>query len=348
VLAQLIVMGLAAGCLYSLIALAMVIIHKTSEILNFAQGEMAMISTYFAFFLLTRLELPFWAAFPAALGFSLLLGALCELLFLGPAREHGRVIPLILLWSFTALMVYLAIFSAPGVPVTLAVVVLAFAIWITAELLGKKKLWRAPTLLGLIIITLGMEMILYGAAGGIWGASQESLPTPVSDLSVHELGSVVISDLNLVIFGTSVVLMLGLFLFFRYTRVGIAMKATAQNPLAARLMGIRPRRIYLLTWALSSLVGAIAGLLTASAQPLDPNLMMEPLLKGFAAAVLGGMNSLPGAAVGGYLLGILENLAAGYLPDGTQFKSTIAFLVIVLVLCVRPSGLLGRHYIKKV
>jgi branched-chain amino acid transport system permease protein len=170
----------------------------------------------------------------------------------------------------------------------------------------------------------------------------------VSDLSVHELGSVVISDLNLVIFGTSLVLMLGLFLFFRYTRVGIAMKATAQNPLAARLMGIRPRRIYLLTWALSSLVGAIAGLLTASAQPLDPNLMMEPLLKGFAAAVLGGMNSLPGAAVGGYLLGVLENLAAGYLPDGTQFKSTIAFLVIVLVLCVRPSGLLGRHYIKKV
>jgi branched-chain amino acid transport system permease protein len=340
-------MGLAQGCLYSLIALAMVIIYKTSEILNFAQGELAMVSTYFAFLLLVGFGLPFYLAFPATLLFALALGALCEILFLQPARERRRFVPLTLLWTFTLYLLYLAIFSKPGVPMTLAAIVLVFALWMTGETFTKRPL-RMPSLLGLIIITLGLEMVLYGTAGGIWGASQESLPSPVSDLSVHEVGSVVISDLNLVIFGVSLMLMLMLFLFFRYTRVGVAMKATAQNELAARLMGIRPGRIYSFTWALASLVGALAGLFTASAQPLDPNLMMENLLKGFAAAVLGGMNSLAGAVLGGCLLGIIENLVAGYLPDGTQYKSTVAFLVIVLVLCVRPSGLLGRHFIKKV
>jgi branched-chain amino acid transport system permease protein len=340
-------MGLAQGCLYSLIALAMVIIYKTSEVLNFAQGELAMVSTYVAFLLLVGFGLPFWVAFPATLLFAMVLGACAELLFLQPARERARVFPVVLLWTFTLYLIYLALFRGPGVPLTLAVVVVVFAFWMTSETFTKRPL-RKPTLLGLIIITLGLEMILYGSAGSIWGASQESLPTPVSDLSVHEVGGVIISDLNLLMFGASLVLMLVLFLFFRYTRLGIAMKATAQNEMAARLMGIRPGRIYPFTWALASLVGAVAGLFTASAQPLDPNLMMENLLKGFAAAVLGGMNSLAGAVLGGCILGIVENLVAGYMPDGTQYKSTVAFLIIVLVLCIRPSGLLGHHFVKKV
>lgn len=346
-LAQLIVMGLATGCLYSLIALAMVIIYKTSEILNFAQGELAMVSAFFAFYLLDGLGAPLYIALPFTLVFSMALGTLSELLFLRPARERTRVVPLALLWMFTLFLLYLTIFESPGVPMTLAIIVLVFALWMTGETLAKRP-YRNPTLLGLIIITLGLEMVLYGSAGGIWGTSQQSLPSPISDTSVHLIGSVAVSDLNLVVFAVSLGLMLFLFLFFRYTRVGIAMKATAQNPLASRLMGIRPLRIYSFTWALSSLVGALAGLLTASAQPLDTNLMMESLLKGFAAAVLGGMNSLVGAVLGGCALGVLENLVAGYLPDGTQYKSTVAFVVIILVLCIRPSGLLGHHYVKKV
>ncbi len=344
---QLVVMGLATGCLYALIALAMVIIYKTSEILNFAQGELAMLSAYFAFVLLEGFGLPWTLVLPATLIFSMILGSLCELLFIHPARERSRAIPLVLLWSFTAFVLYLAVFRSVEVPAILAVVVVIFALWMTAETLTKRPL-RQPTLLGLIIITLGLEMILYGTAGGIWGADQQIMPAPVSDFSVHEIGGVVISDLNLVIFGSSIVLMALLTLFFRYTRLGVAMQATAQNEVAARLMGIRPRRIFAFTWALAALVGALAGLMNASAQPLDPNLMMEPLLKGFAAAVMGGMTSLRGAVLGGCILGVLENLVAGYLPDGTQFKSTVAFLVIVLVLCVKPSGLLGHHYVKKV
>ncbi len=345
---QLVVMGLATGCTYALIAIAMVIIYKTSEILNFAQGELAMISTFIAFMLLESFGAPFAVAFPAALAFAMVLGSLCELLFLYPARERVRAIPLLVLWGFTAFVGYLAVFPEPGVPKTLAAFVFFFAAWMTAETFSKKRPPRQPTLLGLIIITLGLEMILYGMAGGIWGANQQALPSPVSDTSVRQVGSVVISDLNILVFAVSIFSMSMLFVFFRYSRLGIAMKATAQNMVAARLMGMRTTRIFSFTWALSSLMGAIAGLLTASASPLDPNLMMEPLLKGFAAAVLGGMNSLPGTIVGGCILGVLENLVAGYVPDGPQFKSTIAFVVIVLMLVVRPSGLLGHHYVKKV
>lgn len=344
---QLVVMGLATGCLYALIALAMVIIYKTSEILNFAQGELAMVSAFFAFMLIDGLGLGWPVALPLTLAFSMLLGATVELAFLHPARERARLIPLILLWAFTTFVVALAVTKPDEVPAALALLVSAFGLWMTAETFSKRP-HRKPNLLGLIIITLGLEMILYGSAGAIWGAEQQILDAPVSDLSVHTVGGVVISDLNLVIFGTSILLMAGLALFFRYTRLGVAMKATAQNEVAARLMGIRPARIFAFTWALSALVGALAGLLTAASQPMDPNLMMEPLLKGFAAAVLGGMTSLRGAVLGGCILGVLENLVAGYMPDGTQFKSTVAFLVIVLVLCIKPSGLLGHHYVKKV
>jgi branched-chain amino acid transport system permease protein len=346
-LAQLILMGFTAGCSYALIALAMVIIYKTSEILNFAQGELAMFSTFIAYFLLVDMGAPFLVAFPATLLFAMILGACCELFFLQPARERSRLMPLLVLWTFTLFTLYLAIFPTPAIPVLLAVLVTLFSIWMTLETFAKRPPRQATTI-GLIIITLGLEMMLYGLAGWFWGASQEVLPTPVSDLSIHKIGGLVVSDLNLLVFAVSFGVMASLFAFFRFTRIGIAMKATAQNPLAARLMGVRTGRIFSLTWAISSLVGALGGLLIAASQPLDPNLMLEPLLKGFAAAVLGGMTSLVGTIVGGCTLGILENLVAGYMPDGTQFKSTVAFLVIVLVLCIRPAGLLGRHYVKKV
>jgi len=299
-LGQLIISGLSIGFCYALIAISMVIIYKTSEVLNFAQGEMAMLATFVAYTMLTGLGLPFAAAFPLTLVFAFVLGALIHLCFLRPAKE--------------------------------------------------------PTLLGLIIITLGTEMILYGTAGWLFGADTKNFPSPISDTNVHvlqdvhlgalRLGDVVVSDLNIVVVATAVVLMLLLGAFFRFTRLGIAMKATAQNPAAAELMGIRTKRIYTFTWGLSSLVGAVAGMLMAPLTMLDPNMMMDPMLKGFAAAVLGGMTSLVGCVLGGCLLGVIENLVAGYVS--TEFKSVVAFVIIVLVLCIRPSGLLGRHYVRKV
>jgi branched-chain amino acid transport system permease protein len=289
-LSQIIVSGLAIGSCYALIALAMVIIYKTSEVLNFAQGEMAMVSTFFAYSLLSTYNIPFIIVFPLTLVFSLILGMIVEFAFLRPAKN--------------------------------------------------------PTVLGLIVITLGAEMVLYGFAGWKWGAETKSFPSPILDTRVYNLKGIIISQLNLWIFAVCISLMLILFLFFRYSKLGVAMKATAQNQMAARLMGIRSKRILSLTWGLSSLIGAVAGVLIAPITLLDPNMMIDPLLKAFASAVLGGMTSLPGAALGGGILGVVENLFGWYVS--TEFKSVVAFAIIVIVLCIRPSGLLARHYVKKV
>jgi len=160
------------------------------------------------------------------------------------------------------------------------------------------------------------------------------------------VGPAVVSYLNIATLLVTLVLMLILFLFFRYTKVGIAMKATQQNLLAARINGIRANRILSITWGMSSLIGAVAGMMLAPIATLDPNLMMDPLLKGFASAVLGGMTTLVGSVIGGYILGIIETLFGGYVS--LQFKSIVAFLIIVLVLCFKPSGLFSKHYVRRV
>ncbi len=287
---QLIVSGLAVGACYALLALAMVIIYKTSEVLNFAQGEMAMVSTFVAFTILETYHVPFpWAVFLTLL-FASLLGIFFEMVFLRRAKD--------------------------------------------------------PTVIGLIIITLGFEMILMGFAGWKWGPDQRSFPFPISSIEAYNFYGLIISKINFWTIVISLVLMFILFLFFRYTKLGIAMRATQQNPLAARVMGIRTKWILSFTWAISSIVGAVAGMLIAALGILDPPMMMDPLLKGFASGVLGGMTSLPGTAVGGALLGIIENLFGGYVS--LAFKSVVAFIIIILMLCIRPSGLLAKHYVKKV
>lgn len=287
---DLIIGGLSIGACYALVALAMVIIYKTSEVPNFAQGEMAMISTFVAFTLMESYGVGFWTAAAATLVFAFLLGAILEIAFLRPAKQ--------------------------------------------------------PTILGLIVITLGAEMILYGIAGWNWGANQNPFMVPFSEYDGIMPGGVMITQLNIFTFVTSLVLMLLLFLFFRYTKMGTAMKAVQQNPFAAKAMGIPTRKILTFTWALSSVTGAVAGMLIAPVATLDPNMMLDPMLKGFAGAVLGGMTSLPGAAIGGYLLGLIENFFGGYVS--LEFKSVVAFGVIVVILCVRPSGLFVKHFVRKV
>lgn len=287
---QLLISGLSFGSLYALIALAMVIIYKTSEVPNFGQGEMAMISTFVAYALLESYAHSFVISFVGALIFAAVLGIFLEFIFLRRAKD--------------------------------------------------------PNVLSLILITLGFQMILYGLASWKWGADQRNFAFPISDFDIINLGPAVLSYLNIATLLITLILMFILFLFFRYTKVGIAMKATQQNATAARINGIRTNRILSITWALSSLIGVVAGILLAPIATLDPNLMLEPLLKGFASAVLGGMTTLVGAALGGYMLGIIENLFGGYVS--LEFKSIVAFGIIVLVLCFRPSGLFGRHYVRKV
>ena len=204
---------------------------------------------------------------------------------------------------------------------------------------------KEPSILGLIIITIGMEMILLGFVSWKFGANQCSMPFPISTYDSIILGEVFISTLDMLTLVVALIIMLILFLFFRFSRIGVAMKATQQNENAAALMGIKINRIRMITWGISALVGTVAGLLIAPVL-MGPYMMWNPMLKGFAGAVVGGMTSLPGAVFGAYIVGVVEHLFGGYVS--IEFKSVVAFAVIVLVLCVKPSGLFARHYVKKV
>ncbi|MBW2021916.1 MAG: branched-chain amino acid ABC transporter permease [Deltaproteobacteria bacterium] len=286
---QMIVSGIAVGSSYALMGLAMVIIYKTSEVVNFAQGEMALLSVFLTYMVLEYYHVPYYLAFPGAIAFALLLGCFLEFAVLRRAKD--------------------------------------------------------PSVLGMIIITIGMEMILMGFVSWKFGADPKTMPFPVSPYDSVVLGDVIVSTLELITFVSALVVMAILFLFLRYSKLGVAMKATQQNLVAARLMGIRTNRILMITWGISSMVGCVAGLLIAPTT-MQPYMMWDPMLKGFAAAVMGGMTSLPGSVFGAYIIGVIENLFGGYVS--IEFKSVIAFFIIVLVLCFRPSGLFARHYVKKV
>jgi branched-chain amino acid transport system permease protein len=286
---QMLASGIAVGSSYALMGLAMVIIYKTSGVVNFAQGEMSLLSIFLTYMVLEFHGFPFYVAFPGALVFAVLLGFLLEFAVLRRAKE--------------------------------------------------------PNVLGMIIITIGLEMILMGLVSWKFGADPKTMPFPIGPYESVSLGGIFISSLEVLTFFVALIIMIVLFLFLRYSKLGIAMKATQQNPTAARLMGIRTNRILMFTWGLSSLVGCVAGLLIAPTT-MQPYMMWDPMLKGFAAAVLGGMTSLPGSIFGAYAVGIIENLFGGYVS--IEFKSVVAFAIIVLVLCFRPSGLFARHYVKKV
>jgi branched-chain amino acid transport system permease protein len=286
---QMVVSGIAVGSSYALMGLAMVIIYKTSEVVNFAQGEMALISIFLTYMVLEYYGFPFYVAFPGALIFSVILGFILEFGVLRRAKE--------------------------------------------------------PNILGMIIITIGLEMILLGFVSWKFGADPKTMPFPISPYDSVTIGEVFISSLEVLTFVVTLTVMMILFLFLKYSKLGVAMKATQQNQIAARLQGIRTNRILMITWGISSLVGCLAGLLI-SPTTMQPFMMWDPMLKGFAGAVMGGMTSLPGSVFGAYVIGIIENLFGGYVS--IEFKSVVAFVIIVLVLCLKPSGLFARHYVKKV
>jgi len=287
---QLIIEGLAIGACYGLFGVAVAIIYKTSEVVNFAQGEMGMISTFVAFHVLAVYSVPFWLAFVITMIFAMLLGMFIETCFLRPAKT--------------------------------------------------------PSVLGLIIITLGAEMLLMGLAGWKWGAEQKDFPFLLSvQKSVEIFPGLVLNEWSIGVFVLSGALMLLLFLFFRFSKLGIAMRATQQNVNAAKIMGIKVENVFSITWAMSSLIGAVAAMFFAARSVLDPNFMMEPFMRAFAAAVLGGLTSIPGVVVGGLILGIIENFFGYAWPE---WKPIVAFIVIIIVITVRPSGLFAKHYIKKV
>jgi branched-chain amino acid transport system permease protein len=278
--------GLATGSVYAMLALAIVLIYQSTAVVNFAQGELAMFSTFIAWTFLDYVD--YWPAFFLAIGVSALAGAAVERVVLRPVE-------------------------------------------------------KAPVL-NSVIVTLGLFTILNSLALWRWGGVPKPFPTPgVFTGAPFAIGEVTISRLNIGIFCTSVLIMAALFAFLNLTKMGLAMRASAQHPEPARMVGIRVGRMLSLGWGLSAAVGAVAGMLLAPILSLQPSMMFGVIIFALAAAVLGGLNSLPGAIVGGLILGVAQNMAGTYVsPHTGSIDITVAFMVIVAVLLLRPTGLFGR------
>jgi branched-chain amino acid transport system permease protein len=299
---QQMVTGLATGSVYGLLALAIVLIYRSTTVLNFAQGEMAMFTTFVAWTMLHWGH--YWIVFPLVLLMAAAIGGFIELVII--RRVEG-----------------------------------------------------AP-ILNIIIVTLGLFAILNNVATWRWGGIPKGFPAPpeiqVTGVKFFgegalDIGPTVVSYHDLTILVFAVGIMAALYLFFQYTPLGLAMRATAQNPIASRLMGIRVGRMLAVGWGLSAAVGAVAGMLIAHLILLQPPMMMGVLLYAFAAAVLGGLDSPVGAIVGGLIIGITENLVGTYTPQdvlGPDMKLTVTLIIIVLVLLVRPTGLFGRRALRRV
>lgn len=282
--------GLSTGGIYALMALAIVMIYQAIDHLNFAQGEMAMFSTFVSWQAL-QWGLPYWPTF-------------------------------------------------------LLTVAISFIGGIVIEQVVFKPLKNAPVL-SHIVVFIALFAILNSGAGFLWDYTIKSYPSPFGTAPL--LGSGLISAHDAGMIAVTVIILALLYVFFRYTRVGLAMRAAAANPDSARLVGIRVGWMIALGWGMAAAIGSVAGMMIAPVVFLEPNMMLSILLYGFAGAVVGGLTSPFGAVVGGFAVGVIENLAGTYIPFvGRELKLSIALALIVAVLTVRPSGLFGRVVVTRV
>ena len=291
-LAQQTVIGLSAGGLWALLALAIVLIYRSTGVINFAQGEMAMFSTFIAWSLIHH-GLSYWEAFFLTLAISFAGGIAIERVVIRPVE-------------------------------------------------------RAPVLT-IVIVTLGLFFVVDGAARWIWSSETRTLPNAFSTRPITIAGvAFSIQDLGNIAVSLGVVALLAL--LFRFTKVGLALRATAGNPEESRLLGIRVSWMLALGWGLAAAMGAVSGMLTAPAlASFDQNLMQPVLLYALAGAVLGGLESPFGAVVGSLLLGVFVNLTGTYVDwIGTDLRVPVAFAVILGVLLVKPTGLFGRPSARRV
>ena len=289
-LLQLLISGIAQGCIYGLIALGIVLIYQATETVSFAQGELMMLGAYCALVLLTFTGWPFWLALPATIAAMGLFGLVVERVVIRP-------------------------------------------------ILGQ------PTF-AIVMLTIGIGYVARGTITMIpdLGTDTRLLPVPYKDATVA-LGALVVGVEQAVVIGATAALCLLLFALVGFTKIGIAMQAASQNQLAAYYMGIPVQRLNGLVWALASAAAALAGILLAPITFVHANMGFIGL-KAFPAAVVGGFGSLPGAIVGGLIIGIVESLSGFYLPEG--FKDIAAYIVVLIMLVVMPNGLFGEKLRKKV
>ena len=289
-LLQLLIGGVAQGCIYGLIALGFVLIYKATETVSFAQGDLMMLGAFGGLAGMTMLGFPFWLAVPAAIAAMALFGVLTERVVIRP-------------------------------------------------ILGQPAFSIVMLTIGIGYVARGLITMLPGI-----GTDTHTLPVPYRNVTWNA-GGLILSAEHMVVIVVTALLCLGLFAMFRYSKLGIAMQASSQNQLAAYYMGIPVKRLNGLVWGLAAAVAAIAGLLLAPITFVHANMGFIGL-KAFPAAVVGGFGSLPGAIVGGLIIGIVESLSGFYLPEG--FKDIAAYVVVLIMLMVKPNGLFGDKLTKKV
>lgn len=289
---QQVVAGLGSGAIYAALALALVLIHRATGVINFAQGEMAMFTTYVAWTLTANHGWSYWPAFAATLVFAFVLGVGIQRVVINPVANASVLI--------------------------------------------------------VVIMTIGLLLTFNGLAGLIWSSEVRAFPSPFPN-ETWSIGGVAISQQDVGTFGVVIALVLLVWAFFQFTKIGLALRASALNPGASRLVGVRVGWMLAIGWGLAAMLGAVAGMLAAPTVFLDPNMMQAILIYAFAAAVLGGIDSPFGAVAGGLLLGVGLNLIGAYVDFvGADLRLPVALLIILVVLLVRPAGLFGKPVTRRV
>lgn len=249
---------------------------------------------------------------------------------------------MMMLGAFVAIT-FINVLGWPFLPGVLAALAVMAVVGMVLERLLLRPMIGEPHF-AVLMLTIGLGFILRAVAGAIWGGSPRALDTPYAG-KVWQFGELVVGAESVFIVAGTAFLCLGLYLFFRFSRLGIAMQAASQNQLAAYYVGIPVKRIYALVWALSAVIATFAGVLTAPVSLVDP-LMGLIGIKAFAAAIVGGFGSLPGAIIGGLVVGLAEQFAGLYLPPG--FADMSAYVILLVMLVVRPQGLFASMQHKKV
>ena len=298
-LLQQIASGLASGAIYACVALALVMIFTATDHLNFAQGEMAMFSTYLCWQMI-QWGFGFWTSLAMTAVLSFIIGVLIERIILRPLQ--------------------------------------------------------GASVLSSVVVFIGLLAIFHSLAGAIWSHTIKTFPSPFPTTAFAGSGIIGPHQIGMIL--VTMIMLLGLFAFFRFTPLGLAMRAAAQNPVSARLVGVRVDWMLALGWGLAAAIGAVAGAMVAPVVYLEPNMMASILLYGFAGALVGGISSPGGAVFGGFLVGVLENLVAyfgnlteklfGIYVIGNGEKLSVALIIVITILTLKPAGLFGRVITKRV
>jgi len=289
---QPVVSGLPSGAIYGALSLALVLIHRATGVLNFAQGEMAMFTTYIASALMVSHDFPYWVAFFVTLAIAFVGGVTLQRVVIRPVEQ--------------------------------------------------------ASILTIVIVTIGLVLIFNGLASWIWTGEIRPFPSAFPNDTI-DVGGVAISVQDIGTIGVVIGLVVLLWAFFEFTKIGLAMRASALNPDASRLVGVRVGWMLGIGWGLAAVLGAVAGMLAAPTVFLEPNMMQGILIFAFASAVLGGIDSPFGAVAGGLMLGVGLNLVGNYVDFvGSDLRLPVALLVILIVLLVRPAGLFGKPVTRRV